>query len=45
MITKALKEATERELREQSEHPNEMYELVKSMKGMGKMLREELHKR
>ena len=38
VVSKAMKEAAERELRELSEHPNKVFKLVKSMK---KVLREE----
>ena len=36
VVTKAMKEAAERELRELSEHPNKVFKLVKSMKKDGK---------
>ena len=36
VISKAVKEAAERELRELSKHPNKVFKLVKSMKKDGK---------
>ena len=36
VVTKAMKEAAERELRELSEHPNKVFKLVKSIKKDGK---------
>ena len=36
VVTKAMKEAAERELRELSEHPNKVFKLLKSMKKDGK---------
>ena len=36
VVTKAMKEVAEQELRELSEHPNKMFKLVKSMKKDGK---------
>ena len=36
VVTKAMKEAAEPELRELSEHPNKVFKLVKSMKKDGK---------
>ena len=36
VVMKAMKEATERKLRELSEHPNKVFKLVKSMKKDGK---------
>ena len=36
VVTKAMKEAAEQELRELSEHPNKVFKLVKSMKKDGK---------
>ena len=36
VVAKAMKEATEWELRELSEHPNKVFKLVKSMKKDGK---------
>ena len=42
VVAKPMKEAAEWELRELSEHPNNVFKLVKSMeKDGGKMLREE----
>ena len=44
VVTKAMKEVAEWELREVSEHPNKVFKLVKTMKRwetMGKNLREE----
>ena len=35
VVTKAMKEAAEQELRELSEHPNKVFKLVKSMKNDG----------
>ena len=32
VVTKAMKEAAEQELRELNEHPNKVFKLVKSMK-------------
>ena len=40
VVTKAMKEAAERELRELSEHPNKVFKLVSHWKRMGRMLRE-----
>ena len=41
VVMKAMKEATERKLRELSQHPNKVFKLVKSMERMGRMSREE----
>ena len=41
VVSKAMKEAVKRELRELSKHPNKVFKLVKSTKKDGKMLREE----
>ena len=40
VVTKAMKEAAKRELRELSEHPNKVFKLVKSMKKDGKDVEE-----
>ena len=36
VVMKSMKEATERKLRERSEHPNKVFKLVKSMEKDGK---------
>ena len=41
VVAKVVKEAAEWELRELSENPSKVFKHVKSMKRMGKMLREE----
>ena len=35
VVTKAMREAAERELKERCEHPNKVFKLVKSMKKVG----------